>query len=230
MSTNIVYRMKEYPEYARPRERMEMLGAEQLSDQELLAILLATGSKEYSALDLAERLLQSHKGLPGLRELSLDELMEQKGIGAAKATTIAAAIELGKRICYSSCDYRPVIDSPSGAAELLQGQMRYLDREHFQVMLLNQKKAVLSIETISIGTLSSSLVHPREVFKPAIKRSASTMILAHNHPSGDCVPSEYDIQVTHRLKAVGEIVGIEVIDHIIIGEDKYYSFLENSIF
>lgn len=108
--------------------------------------------------------------------------------------------------------------------------MRYLDREHFQVMLLNQKKAVLSIETISIGTLSSSLVHPREVFKPAIKRSASTMILAHNHPSGDCVPSEYDIQVTHRLKAVGEIVGIEVIDHIIIGEDKYYSFLENSIF
>lgn len=164
--------------------RWEMLGAEQLSDQELLAILLATGSKEYSALDLAERLLQSHKGLPGLRELSLDELMEQKGIGAAKATTIAAAIELGKRICYSSCDYRPVIASPSGAAELLQGQMRYLDREHFQVMLLNQKKAVLSIETISIGTLSSSLVHPREVFKPAIKRSASTMILAHNHPSG----------------------------------------------
>lgn len=113
--------MKEYPEYARPRERMEMLGAEQLSDQELLAILLATGSKEYSALDLAERLLQSHKGLPGLRELSLDELMEQKGIGAAKATTIAAAIELGKRICYSSCDYRPVIASPSGAAATAAG-------------------------------------------------------------------------------------------------------------
>lgn len=207
-----------------------MLGAEQLTDQELLAILLATGSKEGSAMDLAEQLLQQHEGLNGLRSLSLAELMEQKGIGVAKATTIAAAIELGKRIHIGGSAYRPVITGSADAAKLMQGRMRYLDREHFQVMLLNHKKAVLGIETVSIGTLNSSLVHPREVFKQAIKRSASTVILVHNHPSGNCEPSEQDLQVTSRLKEVGQIVGIEVIDHIIIGEDSYYSFRENNIF
>lgn len=225
-----VYKMKEYPLYARPRERMEMLGAEQLTDQELLAILLATGSKEGSAMDLAEQLLQRHEGLGGLRTLSLAELMEQKGIGVAKATTIAAAIELGKRIHVGGGEYRPIITGSADAAKLMQGRMRYLDREQFQVMMLNHKKAVLGIETVSIGTLNSSLVHPREVFKQAIKRSASTVILAHNHPSGNCEPSEQDLQVTSRLKEVGQIVGIEVIDHIIIGEDSYYSFRENNIF
>ena len=225
-----VYKMKEYPLYARPRERMEMLGAEQLTDQELLAILLATGSKEGSAMDLAEQLLQRHEGLSGLRTLSLAELMEQKGIGVAKATTIAAAIEMGKRIHAGGGEYRPIITGSADAAKLMQGRMRYLDREQFQVMMLNHKKAVLGIETVSIGTLNSSLVHPREVFKQAIKRSASTVILAHNHPSGNCEPSEQDLQVTSRLKEVGQIVGIEVIDHIIIGEDSYYSFRENNIF
>ena len=207
-----------------------MLGAEQLTDQELLAILLATGSKEGSAMDLAEQLLQRHEGLSGLRTLSLAELMEQKGIGVAKATTIAAAIELGKRIHVGGGEYRPIITGSADAAKLMQGRMRYLDREQFQVMMLNHKKAVLGIETVSIGTLNSSLVHPREVFKQAIKRSASTVILAHNHPSGNCEPSEQDLQVTSRLKEVGQIVGIEVIDHIIIGEDSYYSFRENNIF
>lgn len=209
---------------------MEMLGAEQLADKELLALLISTGSKECSALDLAEQLLQRHKGVTGLRDLSLTELMQQKGIGTAKATTIAAAIELGKRVSTGICDYRPVIHGSAEAARLMQGRMRYLDREHFQVILLNHKKAVLSIETVSIGTLNSSLVHPREVFKQAIKRSASTMILAHNHPSGVCEPSEQDVQITQRLKEVGQIIGIEVIDHLIIGEDKYYSFRENNIF
>lgn len=207
-----------------------MLGAEQLTDQELLAILLATGSKEGSAMDLAEQLLQRHEGLSGLRTLSLAELMEQKGIGVAKATTIAAAIEMGKRIHAGGGEYRPIITGSADAAKLMQGRMRYLDREQFQVMMLNHKKAVLGIETVSIGTLNSSLVHPREVFKQAIKRSASTVILAHNHPSGNCEPSEQDLQVTSRLKEVGQIVGIEVIDHIIIGEDSYYSFRENNIF
>ena len=207
-----------------------MLGAEQLTDQELLAILLATGSKEGSAMDLAEQLLQRHEGLGGLRTLSLAELMEQKGIGVAKATTIAAAIELGKRIHVGGGEYRPIITGSADAAKLMQGRMHYLDREQFQVMMLNHKKAVLGIETVSIGTLNSSLVHPREVFKQAIKRSASTVILAHNHPSGNCEPSEQDLQVTSRLKEVGQIVGIEVIDHIIIGEDSYYSFRENNIF
>lgn len=137
-----------------------MLGAEQLTDQELLAILLATGSKEGSAMDLAEQLLQRHEGLSGLRTLSLAELMEQKGIGVAKATTIAAAIELGRRIHAGGGEYRPIITGSADAAKLMQGRMRYLDREQFQVMMLNHKKAVLGIETVSIGTLNSSLCIP----------------------------------------------------------------------
>ena len=224
-----VYKMKEYPQHARPRERMEMLGAEKLSDQELLAILLATGSKEASALDLAEQLLQRYQGLAGLQQATLDDLMEQKGIGTAKATTIAAAVELGKRISTSISGYRPVIAGSADAARLLQGRMRGLDREHFFVLFLNPKHAVLGMVTVSIGTLSSSLVHPREVFKQAIKRSASAVILAHNHPSGNCEPSKEDLQVTKRLKDAGELVGIEVIDHLIIGEDRYYSFCENEL-
>lgn len=225
-----ICKMKDYPQYNRPRERMEMLGAAQLSDRELLAILLSTGSRECSALELADQILLQHKGLRGLKDLTLDELMEQKGVGTAKAATVAAAVELGKRICSNTDEYRPVISCSADAAHILFGRMRGLDREHFQVMLLNQKKAVISIEPISVGTLNGSLVHPREVFKQAIKRSAATMILAHNHPSGNCEPSEQDLLVTQRLKAVGEIIGIDVIDHIIIGEDTYYSFLENHIF
>ena len=222
--------MKEYPEQDRPRERMEMLGASQLSDRELLAILLATGSREYSALELADQILRKQQGLQNLQDLSLDELMQQKGIGIAKASTIAAAVELGKRIWASASEYRPVISCSADAAKILTGRFRGLDREHFMVMLLNQKKALISVETISIGTLNASLAHPREVFKQAIKRSASALILVHNHPSGFCEPSEQDLLVTERLKEVGQIIGIDVIDHIIIGEDTYYSFCENQIF
>lgn len=123
-----------------------------------------------------------------------------------------------------------MIRNAEEAAQVLQQRMQGLDREHFMVMLLNQKKALLSVETVSVGTLNGSMVHPREVFKQAIKRSAAAMILAHNHPSGDCTPSEQDELVTERLKEAGEIVGIEVIDHIIIGQDMYYSFRENQRF
>ena len=207
-----------------------MLGAAQLTDRELLAILLATGSREGSALDLAEQLLAAFRGLDGLRETTVEELMQLKGIGRAKATTIAAALELGKRSCIGTQDYRPMIRNAEEAAQVLQQRMQGLDREHFMVMLLNQKKALLSVETVSVGTLNGSMVHPREVFKQAIKRSAAAMILAHNHPSGDCTPSEQDELVTERLKEAGEIVGIEVIDHIIIGQDMYYSFRENQRF
>jgi DNA repair protein RadC len=222
--------MKEYPEQDRPRERMEMLGASQLSDRELLAILLATGSKDYSALELADQVLQKQQGLQNLQDISLNELMQQKGIGIAKAAAISAAVELGKRIWTSGMEYRPVIHCSEDAAKLLMGRFRGLDREHFMVVLLNQKHVVITTETISIGTINGAMVHPREVFKQAIKRSAAAMILVHNHPSGVCEPSEQDLLVTERLKEVGQIIGIDVIDHIIIGEDTYYSFCENQIF
>lgn len=207
-----------------------MFGASQLSDRELLAILLATGSRDYSALELADQILKNQRGLQNLQDVSLNELMQQKGIGIAKASAIAAAIELGKRIWVSGTDYRPVITCSADAANILMGKLRGLDREHFMVMLLNQKKMLISTETVSIGTLNASLAHPREVFKQAIKRSASALILVHNHPSGVCEPSEQDLLVTERLKEAGQIIGIDVIDHIIIGEDTYYSFCENQIF
>ena len=199
----------------RPRERMEAVGVERLTDTELLAILLATGSKETNVLDLASNLLQVHKGITGLENLSLTELTKQKGIGKAKATTILAAVELGKRVHNSTVAYRTVINSSSDAGVMLESRMRHLDREHFQVLLLNGANAIISIETVSIGTLDQSLVHPREVFKQAIRHSAS------------CVPSELDFEVTERLVEVGKMIGIPVIDHIVIGEDSYYSFFEN---
>ena len=220
-------KLNEFPQEMRPRERMEAVGVERLTDTELLAILLATGSKETNVLDLASNLLQVHKGITGLENLSLTELTKQKGIGKAKATTILAAVELGKRVHNSTVAYRTVINSSSDAGVMLESRMRHLDREHFQVLLLNGANAIISIETVSIGTLDQSLVHPREVFKQAIRHSASTIILAHNHPSGSCVPSELDFEVTERLVEVGKMIGIPVIDHIVIGEDSYYSFFEN---
>lgn len=222
-------KLNDYPAELRPRERMEMLGAERLSDGELLAILLSTGSKETNVLDLASNLLQMHKGIAGLRDLSLEELTRQKGIGKAKATTVLAAIELGRRVYAEIPAYRSVIRTPADAGNILIQRMRHLDREHFSVMLLNSASALLTIETVSIGTLNSSPVHPREVFKQAIRHSASSVILAHNHPSGTCFPSDLDITVTERLVEAGNIVGIDVIDHIIVGENNYYSFRENEL-
>ncbi len=222
-------KFSQYPSELRPRERMETFGVEHLNDVELLAILLATGSREYNVMELSTQLLQRYKGITGLQKLSLVELTEQKGIGKAKATTILAAIELGKRVHINTFANRDVIRNTKDAGVLLQHRMRHLDREHFVVMMLTSSKAIIGVETISIGTLNNSLVHPREVFKQAIRNSASTVILAHNHPSGDCTPSGEDIRITKRLVEAGKIIGIEVIDHVIVGEDSYYSFCENGL-
>lgn len=221
--------LHEYPHELRPRERMIELGAEYLTDVELLAILLSTGNKETNVLQLASNLLQTHKGITGLSGLSLSELTQEKGIGKAKATTILAALELGKRVHNSTVAHRSVIQSPADAGIIMKSRMRHLDKEHFSVMLLNSSNAVIKIETISIGTLNTSPVHPREVFKQAIRHSACNVILSHNHPSGDCMPSDLDIEITERLVETGNIIGIPVIDHIIVGEDSYYSFSEHKL-
>ncbi|MBQ3120306.1 MAG: DNA repair protein RadC [Peptococcaceae bacterium] len=222
-------KLNDYPEQFRPRERMELLGAEKLTDVELLAILLSTGNKETNVLELASNVLQAHKGITGLQDLTLSELTQEKGIGKAKATTILAAVELGKRVHNSTVAYRPIISNSADAGILLESRMRHLDREHFCAVLLSTNNAVIGIETISIGTLTNSLAHPREVFKQAIRQSASTVVLAHNHPSGDCLPSDEDLRLTERLAEAGQIIGIHVIDHIIVGEDSYYSFSENGL-
>lgn len=220
--------LKDYPEQVRPREKMELLGAAQLTDTELLAILLNTGNKEQNVLQLAESFLRNVGGIRGLMELSLQEMREQKGIGPAKATTIMASVEIGKRMMASRGEYRVPITSASIAAEQLLPYFSHEDREHFAVLILNQQKQVIGMETVSIGTINSSPVHPREVFKQAIKRSAAAIILAHNHPSGNLLPSSQDRAVTQRLIEVGKLVGIDVLDHIILAEGNYYSFAEHN--
>lgn len=215
--------MKELPEGVRPRERLLKEGAEVLSDAELLAILLGTGSREATALDLASQLLTVFQSLRRLVDATVEELSQMKGVGPAKASQVKAALELARRLSRYSDLPRSVIRSPEDAAGLVMEEMRHLDREHFRAILLNTKNQVITVDNVSVGTLNSSTVHPRELFRNAIKRSAAALILLHNHPSGDPAPSREDIDITGRLVQAGKIVGIEVLDHVIIGDNKFTS-------
>jgi len=215
--------LKEIPEQQRPRERLLSLGASSLSDIELLAIILRTGAKNVSAIDLAGQLLKRFDNLRGLLEASIEEMAEVKGIGKVKAVQIKAALEISRRLMMSPASERVIIKSPDDVAALVMNDMRNLDKEYFRILLLNTKNHVLSIETINIGTLNSSMVHPREIFKAAIKKSAAALILLHNHPSGDPSPSRDDINITKRIIQSGDILGISVLDHIIIGDNRFIS-------
>ncbi len=221
--------IKEMPENLRPRERLLADGAGNLSSIELLAIILGTGSRTCTAVELARQLLTYFGGLRELLAASVEELSALKGIGLAKATQVKAALELANRLSLVAAERTVTIKSPQDAAELLMDKMRHYDREHFVAVLLNTKNRVLAVETVSIGHLNASLVHPREIFKSAIKRSASGIIVAHNHPSGDPEPSQEDILVTKRLKDVGEIIGIDILDHLVIGDREFVSFKERGI-
>lgn len=210
----------------RPRERLIHHGAESLSNQELLAILLRTGTKEESVLQLANRLLHHFEGLRLLKGASLEEMTTIKGIGTAKAVQILAAIELGRRINNLQHDERFVIRTPQDGANYVMNDMRFLAQEHFVCLYLNVKNQVIHRQTLFIGSLNASIVHPREVFKEALRRSAASIICFHNHPSGDPSPSKEDIEVTKRLAECGKIMGIEILDHLIIGEKKFVSLKE----
>lgn len=210
----------------RPRERLLNYGPESLSNPELLAILLRTGTKSESVLHLANRLLNQFEGLYGLKDASIEELTSIRGIGKAKAVQIIAAIELGRRINNLQFQDRYVIKSPEDGANYVMNDMRFLSQEHFVVAYLNTKNQVIHRQTIFIGSLNASIVHPREVFKEAFRRSAASIICFHNHPSGDPQPSREDIEVTKRLVECGKLLGIEVLDHLIIGDKKYVSMKE----
>ncbi|WP_243137207.1 RadC family protein [Desulfofundulus thermobenzoicus] len=212
------------PLETRPRERLLREGAGALTDMELLAILLRTGTATASAMELAAAILGRFGSLRALVSASAEELSDLKGVGPAKAALLQAALEIGRRIAGSGEEVRPVIRSPEDAAGLVMEEMRHLDREHFRALLLNTKNQVIAREVISIGTLNSSTVHPRELFKNAIKRNAAAVILIHNHPSGDPAPSSEDLAVTGRLVEAGRIIGIEVLDHLIIGDNRFVSF------
>lgn len=218
--------IRDYPAGERPRERLVKHGARSLSNQELLTILLRTGTKDESVIQMANRVLQAFDGLRLLKEASLEEIMKIKGIGFAKAVQILATIEIGRRIGNLTYNDRYIIRSPEDAANYVMNDMRFLSQEHFVCIYLSTKNQVIHQQTIFIGSLNASIVHPREVFKEAFRRSAASIICIHNHPSGDPGPSREDIEVTKRLVECGKIIGIEILDHLIIGDKKFVSLKE----
>ena len=222
-------RLKDFPEELLPRERLFQMGPEALSNREILAILLRTGIKGENVLNLAERILVEAEGIAGLAKLTVHELEQLHGLGKAKAAEIKASVELGRRSVSADPLTRSVVNSPEDIAHLVMEEMRNLDREHFRVVTLTTKNHILGISPISVGSLNSSLVHPRECFKEAIRRNANAIILLHNHPSGDPTPSREDIEVTKRLVEGGHLLGIEVLDHVIIGDKRYISLKERGL-
>ena len=217
------------PKERLPRERMAALGAEMLSDTELIAILLNTGSKGRNVLELAWDLLNSAGTLRSLRMMSLNEISAIDGIGEGKGARVLAAMELGRRAALEDKRFMPKISSSKDVLDFLADEMRSLEQETVRVLLLNTKHMLLHSAVISVGGLNYSPIHPREVYKQALKFSAAGIILVHNHPSGEAAPSEQDIKLTKRLKEAGEIMGIPLLDHLIIAETGYYSFSEENI-
>ncbi len=210
----------------RPRERLVNQGATSLSNQELIAIMLRTGTKQESVLHLANRVLNHFEQIQQLKDASIEELTSINGIGQAKAVQLLAAVELGRRLSSKQTDAKFTIRSPKDAASFLMADMTSLKQEHFVVLFLNIKNQVLHRQTIFVGSLNASIVHPREIFREAVRRSAASIVCAHNHPSGNPAPSPEDIAVTKRLMEAGSIVGIELLDHIIIGDHQFISLNE----
>jgi len=220
------FKIRDFPQDERPRERLINDGPDKLSNQELLAIILRTGTSKESVLKLSQKLLKHFEGLRMLTNATVEEITSISGIGKAKAAQIIAAMELGRRINRLTYDDRYTIRSPQDGANYVMDEMRFLSQEHFVCLYLNTKNQVLHKQTVFIGSLNASIVHPREVFKEAFKRSAASVICVHNHPSGDPTPSREDIEVTKRLTECGKMLGIELLDHLIIGDQKYVSLKE----
>ena len=220
-------RIKDISKENRPRERLEKNGVHVLSDAELLAIIFKTGNKEENAIVMSDRLITKY-GLGKLNELSLKELQEIKGIGPAKSMQIKALFEFNKRHSLAKRDGEP-IKSARDVFEYVSQRLITNQQEHFMILLLDSKNKIVKDEVISMGTLNASIIHPREVFKAAIRESANSIILVHNHPSGDPEPSAEDEQITEKLFDAGELLNIKVLDHVIVGKDKFWSFKERSV-
>jgi DNA repair protein RadC len=222
----MLMRIEEIPAEDRPRERLRAFGVEVLSVRELVAILLGSGSCGRGAIELADEVVSSLGSIRDLAGASIEKISRVRGVGFAGACRIRAAVELGKRVVKSARGELKTVRCPADAAGLVMEDMRNLDREHFRVILLDSKNSVLGVETVSIGTVNASLVHPREVLKPALEKSATCIILVHNHPTGNVSPSREDILLTRRFEKCGRIIGIEVVDHIIVGDGRYTSMKE----
>lgn len=212
----------------RPREKLARVGAEALGDNELMALVIGAGTRTRGALTVAQDVIEAAGGLPGLVRLGLDDLDRVSGVGVSRAARILAAVELGRRTLSRDSQERPRILSSRDAGDYLMPRYAGFGVERFGVMLLDQKQRVIRTMVVSTGTLDSSAAHPREVFRAAAVASASSVVVFHNHPSGDPTPSAADRVVTQRLAAAGEIMGIELGDHIILGDGIFFSFKEES--
>ena len=216
--------------HQKPRERMLNYGASHLSHAELLAILINTGRKGYSSLDIENELLKSIVNLKELKHLSINDLNKIKGVGLYKALTLKAAFELGERMHSGSVDDKIQINSPKDVADFMMGKMEHLTQEKFIALFLNSKNIIIKQKTIFMGTLNSAIVHPREIYSEAVKCASNAIIVLHNHPSGDTTPSLEDIKTTDRLRECGDILGIQLLDHVIIGDHTYLSMVEEGYF
>lgn len=222
------YKIKNLAEEERPIEILLKKGEKALTNAQLLAILLNTGTRNKSAIVLASELLSAQNGIKNLNGLSVEELSKFKGIGRTKACRIIAALELGMRISVEKGLESFRISSSGDAGNIYMEELRYRKKEIFRVIFLNTKNMIIAHRDISEGSLNASIVHPREVFIEAIRKNSNKIIVMHNHPSGDPQPSREDFSITERLVQAGRIIGIEVLDHIIIGDGVYYSFKENA--
>lgn len=224
-----MFMIKEIPFEERPRERFLKYPSHTISTHELIAIILRTGSKQESVIELAKRILYKYENLKELSNVSIKDLMKIRGIGTSKAIELLAAFELGKRVSKESFIPQVKLFSPESIYLFLKDELEMKTQEHFLALYLNTKGELLKKETLFIGSLNSSLIHPRELFKHAVLNSAATIIVSHNHPSGDPTPSAQDIEITKILCKNGKMMDIELLDHIIIGKDRYYSFKEKGI-
>jgi DNA repair protein RadC len=216
-------RIREIPSSERPRERLRDHGPAALSNAELLAIILRSGTSKQSVLTLAQSLLQRHHGLGGLARMSYAELLAEPGLGEAKAAEVRALFQLAARIQALEVGERAVIRSPQDVYALLGGEMAPLQQEHMRVLLINTRNQVLGVHEVYVGNVSSALVRPAEVFRDAVRQNSPSIIVVHNHPSGDPSPSPDDVNLTKQLVSAGQLLGIELLDHVVIGEARYAS-------
>jgi DNA repair protein RadC len=226
---NYSLKIMDLPKNERPQEKLFKYGAEVLNNSELLALILRSGTSGENIINLCNRIIKEAGGLNGLLNFSGEEFMRLKGIKEAKAAQLLALAEISKRFKSYKANDTYKISKPADAADLVMESMRSLKQEVLKIILLNTKNVVTMIKDISIGSLNSSIVHPREVFTDAVKRSAASIIICHNHPSGDPTPSTEDVNITHRLKECGRILGIDLLDHVIIGNGCYISLKEKGI-
>ncbi len=221
------FTIHDLPVAERPRERLQKYGPEALSAQEILALIMGRGIAGESVTVTAQRLLSQFGSLKGIAVASIEELSQVKGIGSAKASQIKAAFELANRLdSYPESGKTPVVKTPEDVVSLIGGKLKEKKKEHFLVVLLDTRGKLIKLSEISVGSLDSSIVHPREVFKEALSASAASVVFVHNHPSGDPEPSEEDVKLTERLAQAGEVMGIEVLDHVIIGGNNRYQSLK----